>query len=206
MAARRTSGKIINGASEGERADTSARERVLRISAELFAAKGYDATGIRDIEAAVGLKRGALYYYIGSKERLLAEITMSSLTRLLDNSRAVMERADPADAKLRSLAKVLFDHFVTEGARGVVALTDVRSLPSDIAAPILAERAEYESFWTSVLDQGVDERRWSPVSPVMRRGIIGMFRSVRLWLRADGPERPEAIADTYTDFIIKGLS
>jgi AcrR family transcriptional regulator len=206
MAARRTWENIDNSAGEGERADTSARERVLRISAELFAAKGYDATGIRDIEAAVGLKRGALYYYIGSKDRLLAEITMSSLTRLLDASRSVMERAETADARLRNLAKVLFDHFVTEGARGVVALTDVRSLSSDISAPILAARAEYEAFWASVLDQGVDEHRWSPVSPVMRRGIIGMFRSVRLWLRTDGPQRPEAIADQYADFIIKGLS
>ncbi|MGH1553825.1 helix-turn-helix domain-containing protein [Streptomyces sp. L7] len=36
--------------------------------------RGYAATSIGDLGRAVGLAKGALYYYIGSKENLLIEI------------------------------------------------------------------------------------------------------------------------------------
>ena len=50
------------------------RERIIDKAAELFARNGYAATGVADLGAAIPLERGALYYYIGSKEELLADI------------------------------------------------------------------------------------------------------------------------------------
>jgi AcrR family transcriptional regulator len=178
---------------------------VLRISADLFAAQGFDATGIRDIEAAVGLGRGALYYHIGSKDKLLTAISMSSLDRLITNSQVVVGSEDPADIKLRGLAKTLIDHFSSEGARAMVALTEVRSVSDDIAAVIRARRDEYEAMWTDVFAQGTAEGLWGEVKPVVRRGIIGMFRSTRTWLRGDGPIPTDTVADQYVDVLLHGL-
>jgi TetR/AcrR family transcriptional regulator, cholesterol catabolism regulator len=183
----------------------SPRDRVLRISAELFAAQGFDATGIRDIEAAVGLGRGALYYHIGSKDKLLTAISMSSLDRLITNSQAAVGGQDPADAKLRRLAKALFDHFTSEGARAMVALTEVHSVSDDIGAVIRARRDEYEAMWTDVFAQGAAEGLWKDVTPVVRRGIIGMFRSTRTWLRGDGAIPTDTVADEYVDVLLHGL-
>lgn len=60
----------------------SNRDEILRISAELFAKSGYHGTGISDLGAAVGLGRGALYHYIGSKETILYEISSRQLAQM----------------------------------------------------------------------------------------------------------------------------
>ncbi len=49
---------------KGERA----RITILESAAELFGQRGYDATGIRDIEDAAGVSRGTVTYHLGNKE------------------------------------------------------------------------------------------------------------------------------------------
>lgn len=48
--------------------DLDTRSAVLREAAALFAAQGYDAVSVREIVAAAGVTKPALYYYFGSKE------------------------------------------------------------------------------------------------------------------------------------------
>ena len=46
-------------------------QQILQAAANTFAAKGYEATSIRDVAEAVGMLGGSLYYYIKTKEDLL---------------------------------------------------------------------------------------------------------------------------------------
>ena len=46
------------------------RRQVLTVASELFAAKGFEATSIRDIATAAGMMSGSLYYHFASKEEL----------------------------------------------------------------------------------------------------------------------------------------
>ena len=55
------------------------RQRVLDSATELFRKGGYQATSMRDIAAAVGMKSGSLYYYHESKEALLAAILSNKI-------------------------------------------------------------------------------------------------------------------------------
>ena len=50
--------------------------------------EGFEATGIRELGAAVGLNSATLYHYAGGKQELLAEIMRRCLTELLDCGRA----------------------------------------------------------------------------------------------------------------------
>jgi AcrR family transcriptional regulator len=61
-----------------------ASERIMCVAAELFASKGYHATGISELSEAVGMGRGALYHHISSKEDLLFEINSRYLRGLID--------------------------------------------------------------------------------------------------------------------------
>jgi len=59
----------------------------LRASAlELFASRGFQATGIRDLAAASGLSLATLYYYMSNKEELLFSLMSESLERLQDDA------------------------------------------------------------------------------------------------------------------------
>lgn len=46
------------------------REKILELSALLFAQHGYDGVSMRDVAAVVGLTQAALYYYFSDKDQL----------------------------------------------------------------------------------------------------------------------------------------
>lgn len=51
--------------------ETSTRDAALDAALELFARKGFEATSVRDIAAAVGVKAPSLYKHFGSKQEIL---------------------------------------------------------------------------------------------------------------------------------------
>ena len=64
------------------------RKAILKHALKLFSSKGYKATTVRDIAAAVGIKQGALYNHFKNKEAILAalieELTSSAVVHLFD--------------------------------------------------------------------------------------------------------------------------
>src|SRR5215212_6469149 len=58
-------------------------EQVYAAALRLFREKGYHATSMQDIAAAVGLYKGSLYHYIGAKEDLLARVFERAMAALL---------------------------------------------------------------------------------------------------------------------------
>lgn len=46
-------------------------KKILEVSLELFAEKGYDKTTMQDIVSALGMSKGAIYHHFKSKEELL---------------------------------------------------------------------------------------------------------------------------------------
>src|SRR5690242_2386296 len=88
------------------------REQVVDVAVELFSRNGYASTGVADIGAAAGLARGALYYYIGSKEALLAEIHDRVMDPLLAEASAIAEADIGFQARLRLLSESLLRQIV----------------------------------------------------------------------------------------------
>lgn len=65
-------------AASGEEAITT-RERILRESSRLFAARGYYGSSTRDIAAAVGIRQPSLFHHFESKQEVLKELLSYSL-------------------------------------------------------------------------------------------------------------------------------
>lgn len=49
----------------------SNRAALLRVALDLFASRGYDATGVKEIVESVGVSKPTLYHYFGAKSGLL---------------------------------------------------------------------------------------------------------------------------------------
>lgn len=61
----------------------SARDRLLDAAAELFANRGFQAIGLRDLASHLGLHAGSLYHHIENKQSLLFELIDNGLAELL---------------------------------------------------------------------------------------------------------------------------
>jgi len=183
----------------------SMRDRVFRISTDLFARNGYHATGVQEISEAVGLGRGALYYHIKSKEDLLYEISTSLLHEMLQDARAIAASDTPPLEQLKALARHLLRNLSEHRAGWTVSLLESRALSTERRAEVLAGRDAYEDVWTDVLDRAAAEGSTRPVTSLERRGILGLFNHTYLWIEATGALSPEEIAERYIDLVLDGL-
>jgi AcrR family transcriptional regulator len=90
--------------------DESTQEAVRRAALELFAAKGYEGTSLREIAEAVDMTKAAIYYHFPSKEAVLLAIAAP----VLGDTDAVLRRAESGDWMpedvLRGLLEVMIKH------------------------------------------------------------------------------------------------
>lgn len=78
----------------------STRERILAVSLDLFAEKGFTGTSVGDVEAAAGLspRSGALYKHFPSKRALL-EAAFDERMRAIAEFRAQIQMSDLGDLR-----------------------------------------------------------------------------------------------------------
>src|SRR5579863_8412159 len=116
----------------GDRRNSRAWERrrneIVDEAARLFAARGYHATGVAELGDAVGLGRGALYYYIDSKENLLALIHDRVIVHVLAAGDKAVNLPGSASDKLRFLGRELIQIITLYPDHCWVFLHEYRSL------------------------------------------------------------------------------
>jgi AcrR family transcriptional regulator len=186
-------------------AGESTHDRILRVAAEIFARKGYHGTGVAELGTAAGLKRGALYYHIRSKEDLLYDLSRRHVEEALERGRAVVDRELPPVAKFRALAR---EHVRTIAARSdevTVVIREMGALTGKRARQLAELRDEYENLFARVLQEGAERGVFRSADRITVLGVLGMFNWTHVWLRAEsGLLPPEEIADRLTDIVLQG--
>src|ERR1700753_2024702 len=89
-------------AKELTRADAQ-RARVTALSAGIFSRRGFRATSMNEIAAAVGLSKPTLYHYFRSKEELLVRIYSDVLDESLASARRTVTAAPGPLEAIRAL-------------------------------------------------------------------------------------------------------
>jgi AcrR family transcriptional regulator len=75
------------------------RERAILDTCEaLLAHKGYDAMTVGDIAQGAGITRGALYFYFGSKQDVVAALVARTVEHLWERSRVAAQTDEPRQA------------------------------------------------------------------------------------------------------------
>ncbi|MFC0530273.1 TetR/AcrR family transcriptional regulator [Phytohabitans kaempferiae] len=191
------------GAAEG--VVLSARERILRTSAELFARNGYHATGMAELSAATKLSRGSLYHHMDGKESILYEICRVQIDNMNAQAAEIVSRGLPAADTLRLLGRALLRNISDHLNEWSVFFKEFQALSGDRRSEVVAARDRFEQYWLSTVRNVVPEGSDVDVSPVLVKGILGMFNYAYLWFRPDGRLSPEQTADVFLDVLIRGL-
>lgn len=185
--------------------DETTSERVLRLATDLFAKRGFDATGVQELSDATGLGRGALYYHIKSKQDLLLRIATRLLNRAIDNAEEIVARDDSVPDRLAALSEYIIVDLVANRSAWITSMRDWASLDEEGRAHILSLRDRYESIWQRLFDEGAALGVTREVDPTLRKAIIGMFTSIHNWLAPEGARSAHEISSTYLEFMLHGL-
>jgi len=182
------------------------RQRILKIAANLFAEHGYHAVGMTQLGDAVELGRGTLYHYIKSKEDVLYEISRQYISLLAQHGNDVLEREADPKVRLQLLGEHLMNIMVTHQAEVTVCFREMYSLTGPRRDAVLLLHREYENVWRQVLIDGEEKGVFRPFNPVRLKGLLGMYFYSYIWMKPNGSQGPEAIAEVFNDIVLKGVT
>lgn len=180
-------------------------QRILRVACQLFASKGYHATGVAEIGDLAGIKRGALYYHIKSKEELLYEVLRPHLEDSLAGEERIAALAVGHVEKLRLLARHHVQTIVDHSDEVSIVVRDLDALTPHRRDEIRALQDRVEAIWQGLVEDGVRDGAFRTADRVVVRGILSMLNMVFSWYKPGGDLDPDTVADRYSDLLLEGL-
>lgn len=199
-AARRTSAEGTSGAA------TMAAIRAAAV--DLFWTKGYEAATMRELAARVGIEAGSLYNHFPSKQRLLADILISTMEALLGQVEATLE--DVRDANAATRLRAAIRAYVTFHDRYLVeaALTDTerRSLSGGDSERLLELRRRLADRFRELIDAGVADGTFHVEDAgISTLAVLSVCARLPVWFRPEGRLDLDPVADLLATFCLSAL-
>jgi AcrR family transcriptional regulator len=183
------------------------REQLIDTSAKVFAVNGFHGTSTTELCEANGLGKGALYYYIGSKEELLAAIHDRVMDEVLAGAARVTEAGGSPRAQLAELGRELLDVIARYPDHVWVFLHEFPALTGDNATQFRARRHQYEHAVETVIAAGVESGDFREVDPrLTARAWLGMHNYTYLWLKPGGSLSAAEVAEQFADVFVRGVA
>jgi TetR/AcrR family transcriptional regulator, cholesterol catabolism regulator len=191
------------------------RQEILRTAARLFQQRGYDATSMNDVAAALKLSKGGLYHHFQSKDEILFEIMNHAMEITQERVMApVRSIADPAE-RLRALIRLHMEVVLSPRDREItVMLHENHPLPPNLRKRINSRKKEYvhfvENLIAEVQQQTHRETQHAPsggaVSPrAAAFALLGMINWIYQWYKPEGSLQAHNLIPQFTELVFGGI-
>jgi AcrR family transcriptional regulator len=182
-------------------------QQILAGAAEVFRAKGYEQSSLRDVAEAVGVDRASLYYYVSSKEDLLIELVRGPLTDIEKRINAILETSGSPEEMLRMAIVSHLESYEEGWPESFVFLSqniDELGRSADDFAQ-LAKRYHASLLRIIVDGQRAGIFRSDIDASVVMHGVLGMCNWVHRWYRPGGRNTLGEIGQQFATMIIDGV-
>lgn len=196
-----------------EQRDTSRRERrmsrrraeILKVAARMFAEIGYERTTFDMIAEELGLSKPSLYYYIESKEDVLAQLLEEVIRGIEDQVNAEISPLMPPDVRLQRLIIAHVTRICVYPEGRVLVLYD-NHLLSERKSEILNMRERYQRLVQSIIAEGVEFGLF-PIrdAKMATLAVLGALNWIAHWYSPSGPLLPRQIGEHYARILVGGL-
>jgi AcrR family transcriptional regulator len=171
---------------------------MLEGAARLFAAKGYDASSMRDIAQEAAVRPSSLYHHFPGKDRILFEIChgfqQDFNLEVVPELRAQRPPDQALEAAIR--AHILFSN--RRWPQVLVNMRERRSLPADQQAAINALRRQYRDAIASTIERGREQGLFPvPDAKLAAMAILDMVNGMAHWFRPRDRRDLERMAVRY---------
>jgi TetR/AcrR family transcriptional regulator, cholesterol catabolism regulator len=186
------------------------RQEILRTAARLFQQRGYDATSMNDVAAALKLSKGGLYHHFQSKDEILYEIMNHAMEiteeRVLNPVRGI---SDPEE-RLRALIRLHIEVVLSPRDREItVMLHENHPLPPALRKRINIRKKDYihflESLMTEVQEKAKNQTRGKVSPRAAAFALLGMINWIYQWYKPEGELQAQNLIPQFTDLIFGGI-
>jgi len=178
---------------------------ILDVAGELFANKGYAATGTREIASVVGLRQASLFHYFARKEDLFAELLDRTVAPALTATAWLMNNDGPSEVRLYALAH--HDVMNLCGTRhNLAALQLLPEARDDRFADFWAKRARLRGRYRSLIKDAARSGRVIDLPAEMVTDLVfGAVEATMTWSEASRRSAPARIADAVAATAVRGV-
>ncbi|MCS5478122.1 TetR/AcrR family transcriptional regulator [Corynebacterium sp. YIM 101645] len=175
-------------------------------AAEFFFEKGYDATNLREVAAASGLKIGSLYNHIASKEDLLLQVMGGVIDDLVAEQQVSLQVEGDAVERLRSVVECHIRFHAGRAKEVYIGNTNLRALSEEARREIVAKRTDY----SNVIEAAIVAAGESGLASVLDSrlhtySILALGTHLAGWYQPEGRLSLDEIVETYTKFVLREL-
>ncbi|MEU4831862.1 TetR/AcrR family transcriptional regulator [Streptosporangium sp. NPDC023615] len=187
------------------------RDHLVKLAAELFARKGFQATSVREIAKEAGILSGSLYHHFDSKETIVDEVLTTFLDDLVGRYRAALEAGGDSRTILSEMVRIGFSTLEPHRAAITVMQNDwnyLRSLPGDRFDYLVRAEDEVERMWVEQIKLGQAAGLFrADVDPKLTYRMIRdtIWVAVR-WFRPGGRLNTAGLAEHYITVLFDGLA
>lgn len=176
------------------------RTAVLDAALRCFAARGYEATTMTDIGAAVGIRGPSLYKHVASKQDLLVALMTRTMDALLDlHAEALADTADPVE-RLRRAVDAHVRFHARHRLEAFVGASEMRSLEEPHRTAVMTKRAEYERGFRTLIEQGpfaVGSVRLASYA------LLDLGMGLATWYREEGELSEDDVVAQQVEFALR---
>ena len=148
-------------------------QHILRISAQIFAEHGFEATSIRDISRASGVSLSGLYYYFDSKQHLLYLIQNRAFTHVVETLGARLTGVHEPAERLRLLVLNHIEYFLSHPNEMKVLSHEEEALEDPYREKIQVIKRRYYSMAREIFDSFATEGLAPAINP--RVAVLSLF-------------------------------
>jgi AcrR family transcriptional regulator len=173
---------------------------------ELFATRGFRATTMHDIGAAVGIRGPSIYKHVPSKQVLLSTLMTTTMDRLLAAQTVALHSATEHAGQVRQMVHAHVHYHALHRYETFVGNRELDNLDEPVRARLLQQRARYECNLRGVLSDGVAAGVFRILSAQLASyAILDMGVGVSSWFDPSGQYSADELADLYSTMALRML-
>jgi TetR/AcrR family transcriptional regulator, cholesterol catabolism regulator len=201
------------------------RQEILRTAARLFQQRGYDATSMNDVAAALKLSKGGLYHHFQGKDEILFEIMNHAMDITQERVLAPVRGIAKAEDRLRALIRLHIEVVLSPRDREItVMLHENHPLPPALRKRINARKKEYVHFVEQLIEEvqrealketqkGTERNHAHSVRAAKSRvtpraaafALLGMINWIYQWYKPEGELQTNNLIPQFTDLVFGGI-
>jgi AcrR family transcriptional regulator len=182
-------------------------QHILRVSAQTFAARGFEGTSMRDISKATEVSLSGLYYYFDSKQRLLYMIQKSTFTFIVQRlQKRLQGYVDPV-AGLRIVVQNHMDYFLAHPSEMKVLSHEEAALENPFRQEIGAIKRKYFALARKIFEEVVRDGANPELNErVAVLSLFGMMNWVYQWHRPGVDPGANELTDMIVGIFLHGVN
>jgi TetR/AcrR family transcriptional regulator, cholesterol catabolism regulator len=181
-------------------------QHILLHSAQVFAEQGFEGASIRDISRATGISLSGLYYYFGSKQKLLYLLQKSTFTNIIERLQARLTHVTDPEARLRVFVRNHVEYFLSHPNEMKVLSHEEEALDPPYRDEVAAIKRRYYTLAREIFDAVAAKGPNDGLSPrIAVLSLFGMMNWVYKWHNPKTDPSAEELTGAIVGIFLHGV-